>query len=116
MRSKFKKCCRYLETEKKPADDDEMERKAKETMLVIAGFTKQEIEKGNLLGMGAKELGKKVRDKMPTGNAGNGHTQDVIKKTDAKHYLKVLGYRYVAPLNDNEIIIELPEKPLENND
>lgn len=110
MRDKFKKCCRYLETEKKPPEEDETERKAKETMLVIAGFTRQEIGKENLLEMGAEELGKMVREKMLGGSASNGHKQEVIQKREAKHYLEDLRYEFVANLNDSEIIVKRPDE------
>lgn len=107
MRDKFKKCCRYLETEKGPLEEDEAERKAKETMLVIAGFTKQEIEREDLLAMGAEELGKVVRERMLGDHAGNGNRQIVVKKDQIEPLIKK-GWEFVAQFDD-KVILKLPD-------
>lgn len=110
MRETFKKCIRYIETEEGAIKGNETEMKAKETMLLIARFKGDEIEKENMLEMDAEELGKKVREKMLGTMANNGHSQKVIPRGELEHYIEELGWEWATNIDDNKVIVKLPEK------
>ena len=108
MRGKFRKCCVYLETENRPQDEDEAERKAKETMLMIAGFTGEEIEKGSLLAMSADELEKVVRERL-IGQSNGEVGRQIVAGKDKMESLIGEGWEFVA-LVENKVILKLPDQ------
>ena len=110
MRETFRKCIRYIETEEGAIKGNETEMKAKETMLLVAGFKRDEIEKENMLEMDAEELGKKVREKMLGAMANNGHNQKVIPRGELEHYIEELGWEWATNIDDGKVIVKLPEK------
>ena len=64
MRSAYLKSTKYLETERKGMTEDEMEIKFRSQLLMMAGFTEDEITKNKLLDMNADEITKMARDKL----------------------------------------------------
>ena len=64
MRKAFNKCLTYIETERKGMTEDEMEVKFRSELLIMAGFTEEEIAKNKLLDLNADEITKMARDKL----------------------------------------------------
>ena len=64
MRSAYEKSTKYLETERKGITEDEMEKKFRTQLLIMAGFSEQEIEEKNLLNLTAEEITKLAREKL----------------------------------------------------
>ena len=64
MRSAYLKSTKFLETERKGMTEDEMEVKFRSELLIMAGFTEEEIAKNKLLDLNADEITKMARDKL----------------------------------------------------
>ena len=75
MRSAYEKSTKFLETEKKGLSEDELkakleehqkalDRQFREQLLMMVGFTKEEIESQNLLEKTTEEIQQIVRDKL----------------------------------------------------
>ena len=64
MRSAYEKSSKYLETEHKGLTEDEVENKFRMQLLLMAGFTEQEIKDKNLLNLTSEEITKLAREKL----------------------------------------------------
>ena len=64
MRQAYSKCLQYLETEHKGLSEDEVEKKFRTQLLLMAGFSEQEIQDKNLLNMKAEEITRIAREKL----------------------------------------------------
>ena len=75
MRKAFEKCLRLIETEARGIQETEIDMKMnefKKMMLILAGYSDEEIEQGNFLGMTEEELARLINEKK-TGAVGNGN-------------------------------------------
>ena len=112
MRSAYLRCSPFFEIEGKERSESEFDRKVQEfkrMMLVLAGYTNEEIDRGNFLVLDDSELLKKI-DEKKLKSVNNGHKQKVIPMRELKHYIEDMGWEHVKDLNKKEAIVKLPEQ------
>ena len=112
MRSAYLRCSPFFEiggTEKSESEFDRKVQEFKRMMLVLTGYTNEEIDNGNFLTLDDPELLKKI-DEKKLKSVNNGHRQKVIPIKELKHYIEDLGWEHVKDLNKREVIVKLPEQ------
>ena len=121
MRSAYEKSSKFLETEHKGLTEDEVEKKFRTQLLLMAGFNQEEIQEKNLLNMMAEEITKLAREKLFGMNRGditeqiekdkqelNGsHKQKVVSIDVIEEYINS-GFIVKMALGNDRAIVELP--------
>ena len=121
MRSAYEKSTKFLETEHKGLSEDEVEKKFRTQLLLMAGFSEQEIQEKNLLNLNAEEITKLAREKLFGVNRGditqqiqkdkqelNGsHKQKVVSVDVIEQYINN-GFVVKMALGNDRAIVELP--------
>ena len=121
MRSAYEKSTKFLETEHKGLTEDEVEKKFRTQLLLMAGFSEQEIQDKNLLNLTAEEITKMAREKLLGMNRGdishqiekdkqelNGsHKQKVVSLDVIEEYINS-GFVVKMALGNDRAIVELP--------
>lgn len=121
MRSAYEKSSKFLETEHKGLTEDEVEKKFRTQLLLMAGFNQEEIQEKNLLNMTAEEITKLAREKLFGMNRGditeqiekdkqelNGsHKQKVVSIDVIEEYINS-GFIVKMALGNDRAIVELP--------
>jgi len=111
MRNSYQKSLKFLETENKGISESEMDKTIKDlktSMLVLAGFSEEEIEKEKLLELSNEDLIKKIDEKRIK-HLNNGNSQKVVSMRELKQYIE-LGWEFVANINSREAIIKVPSR------
>jgi len=111
MRNSYQKSLKFLETENKGISESEMDKAIKDlktSMLVLAGFSEEEIEKEKLLELSNEDLIKKIDEKRIK-HLNKGNTQKVVSMRELKQYIEQ-GWEFVANINSEEAIIKLPSR------
>jgi len=109
MRNSYQKSLKFLETENKGISESEMDKTIKDlktSMLVLAGFSEEEIEKEKLLELSNEDLIKKIDEKRIK-QINNGNSQKVVSMRELKQYIEQ-GWEFVANINSREAIIRVP--------
>lgn len=121
-RDQYAKCLKFLETDQKGMSEEDIDRKFRLQLLMMAGFNEAEIKDKNLLDMNQEEITKLARDRLFGGVL---NTEDVvseirnIKKTMKKGSQKVIpisllesyineGFSVKMALGNDKAIVELP--------
>lgn len=121
MRMSYEKSTKFLETEHKGLTEDEVEKKFRTQLLLMAGFSEQEIQDKNLLNLTAEEITKMAREKLLGMNRGdishqiekdkqelNGsHKQKVVSIDVIEEYINS-GFVVKMALGSDRAIVELP--------
>ena len=121
MRSAYEKSTKFLETEHKGLSEDEVEKKFRTQLLLMAGFTEQEIQEKNLLNMTAEEITKLAREKLFGMNTrdisaqiqkdknelSGSHKQKVVSIDIIEEYINS-GFVVKMALGNDKAIVELP--------
>ncbi len=107
MREAYKKCEPLLSTKAESASEEQIKKTFKEQFLLVAGFTKDDVEKMNLDEMSEEELQNAVRQRLVGMMTNNGSRQKVIPVQEVKSYIGQ-GYEYVASLPEGEAIVKVP--------
>ena len=121
MRTAYEKSTKFLETEIHGISEDEVEKKFRTQLLLMAGFTEQEIQEKNLLNLTSEEITKMAREKL-FGMDRKDITEQIQKdKQDLKetHKQKVVsidvveqyindGFVVKMALGNDRVIVELP--------
>ncbi|MGP6221050.1 site-specific integrase [Caldiplasma sukawensis] len=122
MRSAYEKSTKYLETDHKGLSEEEVEDKFRKQLLLMAGFTEDEIKEKNMLTMTAEEITKLAREKL-FGAISRVNIQEQIKKDREEltktHKQKVVpinmveeyineGFVVKMALGNDKAIVELP--------
>jgi hypothetical protein len=76
-------------------------------LLLVAGFSEDEIDNMDLSNVSDKEFQKTVREKLLGAMANNGKSQKVIPASELKSHISQ-GWEYIAQLPDSEIVVKLP--------
>ena len=109
-RNQYSKCLEFIETEKKGIPESKLNEEIKGIKLLIlknAGYSDEEIDKGDFLSLEIADLIQKLTDKKAK-DMNNGNSQKVISVRDVKDYIGK-GWEYVNTLPGNkEVIIKLP--------
>jgi len=111
MRNSYQKSLKFLETENKGISESEMNKTIKElktSMLILAGFSEEEIEKEKLLELSNEDLIKKIDEKRIK-HLNNGNSQKVVSMRELKQYIEQ-GWEFVANINSKEAIIKVPSR------
>jgi len=111
MRNSYQKSLKFLETENKGISESEMDKTIKDlktSMLVLAGFSEEEIEKEKLLELSNEDLIKKIDEKRIK-QINNGNSQKVVSMRELKQYIEQ-GWEFVANINSREAIIKVPSR------
>jgi len=111
MRNSYQKSLKFLETENKGVSESEMDKTIKDlktSMLVLAGFSEEEIEKEKLLELSNEDLIKKIDEKRIK-QINNGNSQKVVSMRELKQYIEQ-GWEFVANINSREAIIKVPSR------
>ncbi len=120
-REQYSKCLQYLGTERKGLTEDEVEKKFRTQLLLMAGFSEQEIQEKNFLNMTAEEITKLAREKLFGMNRGdiaiqiqkdkqelNGsHKQKVVSIDIIEEYINN-GFIVKMALGNDRAVVELP--------
>ncbi len=119
MRSAYLKSTKYLETERKGMTEDEIEVKFRTQLLMMAGFSDEEITKNKLLDLNADEITKMARDKLfgakqiditaqiekDKDELGKTHKQKVIPIDQVEEYINA-GFTVKMALGNDRVIVE----------
>ena len=121
MRSAYEKSSKFLETERKGLTEDEVEKKFRTQLLIMAGFSEQDIQDKNLLNMTAEEITKLAREKLFGMNSrdisaqiqkdkqelNGSHKQKVVSIDIIEEYINS-GFVVKMTLGNDKVIVELP--------
>jgi len=111
MRNSYQKSLKFLETENKGISESEMNKTIKElktSMLIVAGFPEEEIEKEKLFELSNGDLIKKI-DVKRIKNLDNRNSQKVVSMRELKQYIEQ-GWEFVVNINSREAIIKVPSR------
>lgn len=109
MRSAYSRCLKFLETEEKGISEKQHKEEidgVKIMMLKMAGYTEDEINKGNFLDMDITEVIKKFDEKRAKA-LNNGNSQKVVPFKDVEMYIEQ-GWEYLRDFPGDKAIIKLP--------
>ena len=106
MRESIRRSLEYLETRKAGTDEDRLREEFRRQLLLVAGFSGEEIDELDLV-MGDEEFQEAVRRKLLGSMVNNGNSQRVVRLEDVEDFLG-RGWNYVAKLNDEKAVIKLP--------
>ena len=120
MRSAYEKSTKFLETEHKGLTEDEVEKKFRTQLLIMAGFSEQEIQDKNLLNLNAEEITRMAREKLLGMNRGDitaliekdkqelskSHKQKVVSLDAIEEYINN-GFVVKMALGNDKAIVEL---------
>src|SRR2546427_262768 len=109
MRTAFKKCQEFLQSQKNGADTDEILSQFKRQLLMVAGYNESELKAVDLQSLSNEELQKMARQKLVGTLAANGARQIIVPAIELEDYLK-RGYEYLdsPPALAGRSIIRLP--------
>ena len=79
----------------------------RETLIQIAGYTQEQVDKLDLSSMKDEDFQKMVREKLLGAMANNGNRQKVIPVSELKAHIGQ-GWEYIAQLPDSEVVVKLP--------
>jgi hypothetical protein len=107
MREAYKRSQEYLQTTKAAETSEEKLAQAfRKQLLLVAGFTQDEVDKMDLQEISDQEIQEIVRKKLLGAQTTNNAKQKVVSVDDANGYL-ARGWEYVAKLNDNKVVIKM---------
>jgi hypothetical protein len=107
MRESYRKSQEYLQTTKvEKTDEDAMRELFRKQLLLVAGFTGDQIENIDLT-VDDTVFQEIVRRKMYGSMLNNGSNQRVVDVSEAEKYIHQ-GWDYVGSLSEKKVIIKLP--------
>ncbi|MEM1613377.1 MAG: site-specific integrase, partial [Thermoplasmatales archaeon] len=90
MRESYSKSLRFLETERRGIKEEEMNEKIndfKRMMLILAGYSNDEIDREKMLELSNEDLAKKIDEKKAK-SLNNGHSQKVVSMKEIRQYIE----------------------------
>jgi len=106
MREAYRRSQEYLQTTKvSETGEEKLTQVFRKQLLLVAGFTQDEVDKMDLASLGDEELQEIVRKKLLSTPTENLAKQKVVGIDEAESYLSK-GWRYVAHLPDRKVVIE----------
>jgi hypothetical protein len=104
IRKSYQRCLEYLETNQVDVPDDKLQNALRRQLLLVAGFTVQEIDTIDLE-MGDEEFQELTRKKLVRNNL-NGNSQKVIPLDELAQYLDE-GWSFVATIKNEQAIVKI---------
>ena len=107
MRAAYERSQEFLQTgEKAETSEEKLRDSFRKQLLLVAGFSQEEVDKMDLPSISDEELQAIVRKKLLGTQTTNGNKQKVVSIDEADEYL-AKGWEYVAKLNDNKVVIKM---------
>lgn len=109
MRSSYEKSSKFLETEHKGLSEDEVEKKFRTQLLLMAGFNQEEIQEKNLLNLNAEEITRMAREKLFGMNTRDisDQIQKDKKELSGSHKQKVVSMDLIEQYIDNGFVVKM---------
>jgi hypothetical protein len=109
MREAYRRSQEFLQTKKKEETSEERLRDSfRKQLLLVAGFSQEEVDKMDLPSMSDEELQSLVRRKLLGAPTSDSSKQKVVCIDEANGYL-AKGWEYVAKLSNNKVVIKMNE-------
>jgi hypothetical protein len=105
MRSTYDRCLEYLETSVKNRNEDRIRDDFKKQLLLIAGYSPEEIESIDL-NIDDVSFQETVRSKLLGSMVNNGNRQRVVSVEDLEDFINK-GWEYVAKISEDKVIIKI---------
>jgi hypothetical protein len=107
MRAAYARSEEFLQTKMNEETSEEKLRGSfRKQLLLVAGFSQQDLDKMDVASMSDEELQSLVRKKLLGLQGSNVGSQKVISVVEANDYL-AKGWEYVAKISDNQVIIKM---------
>ena len=109
MRSSYEKSSKFLETDHQGLSEDEVEKKFRTQLLLMAGFSEQEIQEKNLLNLNAEEITRMAREKLFGMNTRDisDQIQKDKKELSGSHKQKVVSMDLIEQYIDNGFVVKM---------
>jgi len=111
MRETYRKCEKYITTEIRESNENDLAKIVRKSMLMLAGFKEEEIGKMDLDSMTDEEIAQKIKERM-MGSVRetltrNAMGQMVIHKSKVEDFIG-RGYEFVADLHNGKVVMRIP--------
>jgi hypothetical protein len=107
MRAAYARSEEFLQTKVKEETSEERLRGSfRKQLLLVAGFSQEELDKMDVPSMSDEELQNIVKKRLLGGQVANGAFQKVVSVGEANDYL-AKGWEYVAKLSNNKVVIKM---------
>jgi hypothetical protein len=107
MRAAYERSQDFLQTKEKESTSEEKLRDSfRKQLLLVAGLSKEEVDKLDLSSMSDEELQSLVRKKLLGAPTSDSSKQKVVTVDEANGYL-AKGWEYVAKLSNNKVVIKM---------
>jgi len=109
MREAYKRSQEFLQTRLEEASSEEKLRQAfRKQLLLVAGFSQDEVEKMDISSMNDEELQAIIRKRLLGEKANDCTTQKAVSVDDVENYLEQ-GWEFVATLPNGKVIVKLSQ-------
>ena len=106
MREAYRRSQEYLQTTKiEETSEERLVQAFRKQLLLVAGFSQDEVEKMDIASISDEELQKIIRKRL-LGEKTNDCTQKVVSIEEVENYLEQ-GWEFVATLPNDKVIIKL---------
>ena len=107
MRQAYKRSQEFLQTtQKEETSEEKLRASFRRQLLLVAGFSQDEVERMDLASLGDEELQSLVRKRLLGVPASDNGKQKVVTVNEANGYL-AKGWEYVAKLSNNKVVIKM---------
>lgn len=110
MRSAYEKASDFLQTRKKTSDvisEEKLKNALKEQLMMLAGYSKEELSKMDLSSLSNEDVQEAVRRKLAGMMNGNGSRQKVVLADSIEQFIGE-GWEFVSSLPNGKVILKLP--------
>ncbi|MEM3875211.1 MAG: site-specific integrase [Candidatus Bathyarchaeia archaeon] len=107
MREAYRRSQEYLQTTVSEVSRESIAEELRRHLLLVAGFTPEEINKLDLEGLSDEGFQEIIRKKLLGGDRDEDCIHRVVKLEDVERYLR-MGWLYVSSLPDGRVIVKKP--------
>ena len=110
MRSAYEKASDLLQTRKKTSDvisEAKLKNALKEQLMMLAGYSKEELSKMDLSSLSNEDFQEAVRRKLAGMMNGNGSRQKVVLADSIEQFIGE-GWEFVSSLPNGKVVLKLP--------
>lgn len=108
MREAYRRASDLLQTGKPEGrSEEELKTSIKKELLLVAGYTQEDMAKVDLSNLGSEEVQKMVRDKLLGGTTPNGRKQKIVKADEIDKHLAE-GWEWVGDRANGDAILKAP--------
>jgi len=112
MRAAYARSEEFLQTKvKEETSEEKLRGSFRKQLLLVAGFSQEELDKIDVPSMNDEELQNIVRKRLLGGQVANGASQKVVNVGEANDYL-AKGWEYVAKLSNNKVVIKMNQNSI----